>query len=97
MMMFMDMGVGHFNVSNPIIIATAIILRGMAKDGQFAVASSGESDTVKTAVEIGVTKTLVVLTNILKHAVGEIIEDLLDRARKSPLRLEINVEEYGYQ
>ncbi|WP_418885239.1 variable large family protein [Borreliella carolinensis] len=89
-------GGGCFKVSNPIIIATAIVLRGMAKDGQFAVASSGESDTVRTAVEIGVTKTLVVLTSVLKYSVGVIIEELLDRIRKSPLRFNYDREQHGY-
>ncbi|WP_273545782.1 hypothetical protein [Borreliella americana] len=39
----------------------------MAKDSQPAV-NSGENDKVKTAVEIGVTKTLIVLTSVLKHS-----------------------------
>ncbi|WP_421114495.1 variable large family protein (plasmid) [Borreliella americana] len=57
------------------IIATAIVLREMAKDGQLTV-NSEENDTVKTAIKIGVTKTLVILTSVSKHSVGVIIENL---------------------
>ncbi|PRR24614.1 variable large family protein, partial [Borreliella burgdorferi] len=69
----------------PVNIAAAIVLRGMAKDGQFF-AINGENDTVKTAVEIGVTKTLVALTTLLRGSVGEMIGRLLDQIRKERLR-----------
>ncbi|AEL19461.1 hypothetical protein [Borreliella bissettiae] len=68
----------------------------MAKDSQLTV-SSGENDTVKIAVEIGVTKTLVVLINVLKYSFGVIIENLLNEVRKIPLRFSVDVEQYGYQ
>ncbi|OJH14522.1 hypothetical protein ER70_08285, partial (plasmid) [Borreliella bissettiae] len=78
--------------------AIAIVLRrnGMAKDSQLTV-SSGENDTVKIAVEIGVTKTLVVLINVLKYSFGVIIENLLNEVRKIPLRFGVDVEQCGYQ
>ncbi|WP_418885176.1 hypothetical protein [Borreliella carolinensis] len=69
----------------------------MSKNGQFTVNSSGEIDTVKIAVEIGVTKTLVVLTSVLKYSVDVIIEELLDRIRNSPLRFNYDREEHRYK
>ncbi len=80
----------------PVNIAAAIVLRGMAKDGQFF-AINGENDTVKTAVEIGVTKTLVALTTLLRGSVGEMIGRLLDQIRKERLRFGTLVENNGYR
>ncbi|ADQ31524.1 variable large family protein [Borreliella burgdorferi] len=80
----------------PVNIAAAIVLRGMAKDGQFF-AINGENDTVKTAVEIGVTKTLVALTTLLRGSVGEMIGSLLDQIRKERLRFGTLVENNGYR
>ncbi|MBB6208523.1 hypothetical protein [Borreliella lanei] len=68
----------------------------MAKDSQLTF-SSGENDTVKIAVEIGVTKTLVVLINVLKYSFGVIIENLLNEVRKIPLLFGVDVEQCGYQ
>ncbi|MCD2383951.1 variable large family protein [Borreliella burgdorferi] len=85
-----------FTYNQPVNIATAIVLRGLAKDGQFF-AINGENDTVKTAVEIGVTKTLVALTTLLKGSVGEMIGRLLDEIRKSSLRHGVLVENNGYR
>ncbi|WP_080591491.1 variable large family protein [Borreliella burgdorferi] len=85
-----------FVYNMPVNIAAAIVLRGMAKDGQFF-AINGENDTVKTAVEIGVTKTLVALTTLLKGSVGEMIGRLLDEIRKSSLRHGVLVENNGYR
>ncbi|WP_459078224.1 hypothetical protein [Borreliella burgdorferi] len=53
----------------------------MAKNGQFF-AINGENDTVKTAVEIGVTKTLVALTTLLRGSVGEMIWTLTRSNKK---------------
>ncbi|PRQ96824.1 hypothetical protein CV688_04330, partial [Borreliella burgdorferi] len=84
-----------FTYNQPVNIATAIVLRGLAKDGQFF-AINGENDTVKTAFEIGVTKTLVALTTLLKGSVGEMIGSLLDQIRKERLRFGTLVENNGY-
>ncbi|PRQ92242.1 variable large family protein [Borreliella burgdorferi] len=80
----------------PVNIAAAIVLRGMAKDGQFF-AINRENDTVKTTVEIGVTKTLVALTTLLRGSVGEMIGRLLDQIRKERLRFGTLVENNGYR
>ncbi|MGF7102039.1 variable large family protein [Borreliella kurtenbachii] len=80
----------------PVKIAAAIVLRGMAKDGQFF-AINGENDTVKTAVEIGVTKTLVALTTLLRGSVDQMIGRLLDQIRKERLRFGTLVENNGYR
>ncbi|APT00395.1 hypothetical protein Bmayo_05075 (plasmid) [Borreliella mayonii] len=53
-------------------VAAAIVLRGMAKDGKFAVtnaAHANHKDGVKSAVESGVNKTILALTGIVKEAV----------------------------
>ncbi|EEH00262.1 outer surface protein VlsE (plasmid) [Borreliella finlandensis] len=50
-------------------VAAAIVLRGMAKDGKFAVNNDNQKDGVKSAVESGVNKTILALTGIVKEAV----------------------------
>ncbi|WP_418457445.1 variable large family protein [Borreliella andersonii] len=65
-------------------VAAAIVLRGMAKNGKFAVNSADHAahkDGVKSAVENGVNKTVLALTGIVKAAVDA------GQAQKRLLRL----------
>ncbi|APS99266.1 hypothetical protein A7X70_05545 (plasmid) [Borreliella mayonii] len=63
---------GNGNMNQNSKVAAAIVLRGMAKDGKFAVADAAHAnhkDGVKSAVESGVNKTILALTGIVKEAV----------------------------
>ncbi|WP_418457443.1 variable large family protein [Borreliella andersonii] len=65
-----DFAAGGMNQNSK--VAAAIVLRGMAKDGKFAVnndAHGNHAAGVKSAVENGVNKTVLALTGIVKAAV----------------------------
>ncbi|WP_418905896.1 variable large family protein [Borreliella carolinensis] len=67
-------------------IAAAIVLRGMAKDGEFALKNADHGDhkgTVKNAVESAVTKTVTSLTNLVRKAVQSGLKTVGDAVKDS--------------
>uniref|UniRef100_UPI001AEDD885 variable large family protein n=1 Tax=Borreliella garinii TaxID=29519 RepID=UPI001AEDD885 len=73
-------------------IAAAMVLRGMAKDGQFALKDADHTNhkgTVKNAVESATNKTVVALTNLVRKTVqaglkkvGDVVKS--DSSKEAP-------------
>uniref|UniRef100_UPI003BF513DA variable large family protein n=1 Tax=Borreliella afzelii TaxID=29518 RepID=UPI003BF513DA len=63
-------------------IAAAIVLRGVAKDGKFAVADANSKASVKSAVESAVQKTFTTLTNVVRKAVETGLKKVADAVQK---------------
>ncbi|WP_373538310.1 variable large family protein [Borreliella afzelii] len=67
-------------------IAAAIALRGMAKNGKFAVKNANEADAkgaVKSAAESAVTKVLTTLASLVQKAVGEGLSKVSEAIKKA--------------
>ncbi|WP_210368922.1 variable large family protein, partial [Borreliella garinii] len=71
--------------------AAAMVLRGMAKDGQFALkgGAAAHEGTVKNAVESATNKTVVALTNLVRKTVqaglkkvGDVVKS--DSSKEAP-------------
>ncbi|WP_421114467.1 variable large family protein (plasmid) [Borreliella americana] len=68
-------------------IAAALVLRGMAKGGKFALAIGANGTSLKNAVESAVTKTVGALTEIIGEAVRSGLKGIGDAVKKQVRRM----------